>query len=142
MKKLLKLKTELAGFLQQTVGELAKDVKKSSSGEVADEAKALQVFLSDVREGKNVRNADIVKFARLFNDELTLDNLDRVHLLTLCQVRQLFAAAVIDIVKGSARINQGMQWHFVRSSWWPIHRSAGAAVWMLGAVLRQGDPAR
>jgi LETM1 and EF-hand domain-containing protein 1, mitochondrial len=93
MKKLLKLKTELAGFLQQTVGELAKDVK-SSSGEVADEAKALQMFLSDVRDGKNVSNADIVKFARLFNDELTLENLDRVHLLTLCQVRTAASSAV------------------------------------------------
>jgi LETM1 and EF-hand domain-containing protein 1, mitochondrial len=86
MKKVLKLKTELAGFLQQTVAELAMDVKRSASGELADEAKALGQFLADVRDGRNVSNADIVKFARLFNDELTLDSLDRVHLVTMCQV--------------------------------------------------------
>lgn len=103
MKKLLKLKTELAGFLQQTVGELAKDVKKSSSGEVADEAKALQVFLTDVRDGKSVNNNDIVKFARLFNDELTLDNLDRVHLLTLCQVCTLVPKGLLFITYSSRK---------------------------------------
>lgn len=88
MKKLLKLKTELARFLQQTVGELAKDVKRNSSGEVAAEARALSRFLKDVRGGRSVSNTDIVRFARLFSDELTLENLDRVHLVTLCQVRR------------------------------------------------------
>jgi hypothetical protein len=32
-----------------------------------------------VRAGKEVDNAEIIKFARLFNDELTLDNLERVQ---------------------------------------------------------------
>lgn len=86
-KKLLKLKTELARFLQQTVGEVAKDVKRSSSGTLAADAKALYSFLKDVRAGKDVSNTDILQFATLFNDELTLDNLDRVHLVTLCQAR-------------------------------------------------------
>lgn len=85
-KKLLKLKTELARFLQQTVAEVAKDVKRSSSGAVAADAKALYSFLKDVRAGQAVSNKDIIQFATLFNDELTLDNLDRVHLVTLCQV--------------------------------------------------------
>lgn len=93
MKKLLKLKTELARFLQQTVGELAKDVKRNSSGEVAAEARALSRFLQDVRGGRSVSNTDIVRFARLFSDELTLENLDRVHLVTLCQVRATVAPA-------------------------------------------------
>lgn len=88
-KKLLKLKTELARFLQQTVGEVAKDVRRSRSGAVAADAKALYSFLKDVRAGKNVSNKDIMQFATLFSDELTLDNLDRVHLVTLCQVRPL-----------------------------------------------------
>ena len=86
-KKLLKLKTELARFLQQTVGEVAKDVRRSRSGTVAADAKALYSFLKDVRAGKNVSNKDIMQFATLFSDELTLDNLDRVHLVTLCQAR-------------------------------------------------------
>jgi len=32
-----------------------------------------------VRSGQEVENAEIVRFARLFNDELTLDNLERVQ---------------------------------------------------------------
>lgn len=31
-------------------------------------------------------NADLVKFASLFNDELTLDNLDRVQLVSMTQL--------------------------------------------------------
>lgn len=35
-----------------------------------------------VRAGQEVDNAEIIKFARLFNDELTLDNLERVQVRT------------------------------------------------------------
>lgn len=38
-----------------------------------------------VRAGEAVDNSEIVRFAQLFNDELTLDNLDRVHLVNLCR---------------------------------------------------------
>lgn len=38
-----------------------------------------------VRAGEEVDNAELVKFAQLFNDELTLDNLERVHLTNLCR---------------------------------------------------------
>lgn len=31
-------------------------------------------------------NQELVKFASLFNDELTLDNLDRVQLVSMCQL--------------------------------------------------------
>jgi hypothetical protein len=35
-----------------------------------------------VRSGQEVENAEIVRFARLFNDELTLDNLERLQVGT------------------------------------------------------------
>lgn len=38
-----------------------------------------------MRAGEPVDNMDLVKFAQLFNDELTLDNLERVHLVNLCR---------------------------------------------------------
>jgi LETM1-like protein len=91
-KKLLKAKTELARFLQQTVGEVAKDVRKNRTGATAADAKALYTFLKDVRAGHDVSNKDIMQFATLFSDELTLDNLDRVHLVTLCQARRRLRA--------------------------------------------------
>ena len=31
-------------------------------------------------------NQELVRFASLFNDELTLDNLDRVQLVSMCQL--------------------------------------------------------
>ena len=38
-----------------------------------------------VRAGEAVDNAELTKFAQLFNDELTLDNLERIHLVNLCR---------------------------------------------------------
>ncbi len=38
-----------------------------------------------VRAGEPVSNGDIVRFAKLFNDELTLDNLERLQLVSLCK---------------------------------------------------------
>ncbi len=32
-----------------------------------------------------MNNSQLVKFAQLFNDELTLDTLERVHLINLCR---------------------------------------------------------
>lgn len=39
-----------------------------------------------VRAGEAVTNTDIARFASLFNDELTLDNLERVQLQSLLTV--------------------------------------------------------
>ena len=38
-----------------------------------------------VRAGESVNNYEITRFAQLFNDELTLDNLERIHLVNLCR---------------------------------------------------------
>ena len=35
--------------------------------------------------GESVNNFEITRFAQLFNDELTLDNLERIHLVNLCR---------------------------------------------------------
>ena len=40
---------------------------------------------AQVRAGAPVSQYEIVKFAQLFNDELTLDNLERIHLVNLCR---------------------------------------------------------
>ncbi len=41
--------------------------------------------MPQVRAGEPVSQYDVVKFAQLFNDELTLDNLERIHLVNLCR---------------------------------------------------------
>ena len=42
-------------------------------------------MLLQVRSGESVNNFEITRFAQLFNDELTLDNLERIHLVNLCR---------------------------------------------------------
>lgn len=45
----------------------------------------MQLCGMQVRAGAPVSQYEIVKFAQLFNDELTLDNLERIHLVNLCR---------------------------------------------------------
>lgn len=46
---------------------------------------ALPLPLMQVRAGQPIDNEQLVKFAALFNDELTLDNLSRAQLAGMCQ---------------------------------------------------------
>eukprot|EP00891_Asterochloris_glomerata_P009122 jgi/Astpho2/9122/e_gw1.00133.93.1_t len=86
MKKRVGAKLEMARFLQDTVAEMAKDMKGSSkSGATQASAEQLYQFLKKVRAGESVNNFEITRFAQLFNDELTLDNLERIHLVNLCR---------------------------------------------------------
>ena len=45
----------------------------------------IELCVMQVRAGSPVSQYEIVKFAQLFNDELTLDNLERIHLVNLCR---------------------------------------------------------
>jgi LETM1 and EF-hand domain-containing protein 1 len=85
LKKRVAAKLEVARFLQGTVTEMAKDMRDSKTGEVQVSAAELYQFMKRVRAGEKVNNFEIMKFAKLFNDELTLDNLERVHLVNLCR---------------------------------------------------------
>ncbi|KAJ9505326.1 hypothetical protein QJQ45_005737 [Haematococcus lacustris] len=85
LKRRLSLRLELARFLQDTTAEMAKDIARRRGSNT--EAAELDVFLKkavrvlQVRSGQEVDNAEIIRFARLFNDELTLDNLERLQLV-------------------------------------------------------------
>ncbi|KAL6755050.1 LETM1-like protein-domain-containing protein [Haematococcus lacustris] len=83
LKRRLSLRLELARFLQDTTAEMAKDIARRRGSNT--EAAELDVFLKKVRSGQEVENAEIIRFARLFNDELTLDNLERLQLVSMCQ---------------------------------------------------------
>mmetsp|Transcript_17598 Transcript_17598/g.52868 ORF Transcript_17598/g.52868 Transcript_17598/m.52868 type:complete len:846 (+) Transcript_17598:182-2719(+) len=85
LKKRLTAKLEVARFLQDTVADMAKDIRDNRGGSAAASADELYQFMQKVRAGEEVDNAELVKFAQLFNDELTLDNLERVHLTNLCR---------------------------------------------------------
>ncbi|WMV56811.1 hypothetical protein MTR67_050196, partial [Solanum verrucosum] len=85
LKRRLIARIEYAKFLQDTVKEMAKEVQNSWSGELKKTAEDLDEFLSKVRRGAGVTNEEILGFAKLFNDELTLDNISRSRLVSMCK---------------------------------------------------------
>ena len=91
--KTLKAKVEIAKFLQAT---LKGGVESSETDdEVAAAAAEVQVddFISFLQQaqtsGKPVKNEDIMKYSALFENEITLDNLQRPQLIALCQLLEL-----------------------------------------------------
>ncbi|GIM07650.1 hypothetical protein Vretimale_11725, partial [Volvox reticuliferus] len=85
MKRRLAVKLELAKFLQDTVSEMAKDLQRTGKGTQAVTAVELYEFIQKIRSGDAVENHEIIRFAQLFNDALTLDNLERVQLVSMAQ---------------------------------------------------------
>lgn len=85
MKRKLKARIEYAKFLQETATEMAKEVQNSRSGEIKQTAEDLDDFVNKVRTGALVSNEEILGFAKLFNDELTLDNISRPRLVNMCK---------------------------------------------------------
>lgn len=85
LKRRLNARIEYAKFLQETVKEMAKEVQDSRSGEIRQTAEDLDDFMNKVRRGFKVSNEEILGFAKLFNDELTLDNISRPRLVNMCK---------------------------------------------------------
>ncbi|KAG0526471.1 hypothetical protein BDA96_06G148700 [Sorghum bicolor] len=85
LKRKLKARMEYAKFLQDTAKEMAKEVQTSRSGEMKQTAEDLDEFLNKVRKGGHASNDEILSFAQLFNDELTLDNMSRPRLVNMCK---------------------------------------------------------
>jgi len=84
-KKRLAARLGVAQFLQDTVAEMAKDLQKARSGDTAASAEELVSFMKKVRSGQRIGNSELAKFSKLFDDELTLDNLERIHLSNMCK---------------------------------------------------------
>ncbi|XP_062946106.1 mitochondrial proton/calcium exchanger protein-like [Cynocephalus volans] len=86
LKKQLRVKLELAKFLQDTMEEMAMK-NKAAKGSAA---KDFFVFFQKIREtGENPSNEEIMRFSKLFEDELTLDNLTQAQLVALCELLEL-----------------------------------------------------
>ncbi|XP_047066557.1 mitochondrial proton/calcium exchanger protein-like [Lolium rigidum] len=85
LKRKLKARMEYAKFLQETAKEMARELQTSRSGEMKQTAEDLDEFLNKVRKGGHVSNEEILSFAKLFNDELTMDNMNRSRLVNMCK---------------------------------------------------------
>uniref|UniRef100_A0A8B9P0L0 Leucine zipper and EF-hand containing transmembrane protein 2 n=1 Tax=Apteryx owenii TaxID=8824 RepID=A0A8B9P0L0_APTOW len=84
-KKRLNAKLELAKFLQETIAEMAKR-NKADTGE----GKQFSSYVHQIRHtGHQPSTQEIVRFSKLFEDELTLEHLERPQLVALCKLLEL-----------------------------------------------------
>lgn len=86
LKTSLKVKLEMAKFLQQTLDEMA----LKGNGHQSQTAKEFAEFFLKIRSsGQQASNEDILRFSKLFEDEITLDSLSRSQLIALCRVLEI-----------------------------------------------------
>lgn len=83
MKQSLKVKLEMAKFLQKTLDEMGVQAKDHKSAD----AKSFVTFIEKIRNTATPpTNEEIMKYSKLFEDEITLDSLNRQQLTALCRV--------------------------------------------------------
>ncbi|KAJ1433178.1 LETM1-like protein-domain-containing protein [Ochromonadaceae sp. CCMP2298] len=87
LKKELQMRLAVAKFMQETLHEMAEKKTSSSedAGDVASRAKEVVEFVEKARLGQPIPNEVVVRIARLFKDELTLNNVMRPQLVSMCQ---------------------------------------------------------
>ncbi|XP_009076780.1 PREDICTED: LETM1 domain-containing protein LETM2, mitochondrial-like, partial [Acanthisitta chloris] len=84
-KKKLNAKLELAKFLRETIAEMAKR-NKADTGQ----GKQFSSYVHQIRHsGHRPSTQEIVRFSKLFEDELTLEHLERQQLVALCKLLEL-----------------------------------------------------
>ncbi|PIO26199.1 hypothetical protein AB205_0083310, partial [Aquarana catesbeiana] len=87
IKKKLGAKLEMAKFLQETISEMARRNKAETGG---DGQQQFSSYVQQVRiTGAQPSNQEIVRFSKLFEDELTLEHLERSQLAALCRLLEL-----------------------------------------------------
>ncbi|KAJ7375252.1 letm1 and EF-hand domain-containing protein 1, mitochondrial [Desmophyllum pertusum] len=86
-KKQLKVKIQMAKFLQDTVEEMAVTAKQKKTQEVVAE---FANFFEKIRSrGQQPSNEDILRFSKLFEDQITLDNMSRAQLKAINRLLML-----------------------------------------------------
>lgn len=85
MKKELKMRISVAKFMQETLQEIA---SKKANSDVAD-VKDLTHFIEQARLGNPIPNDKVIEMAKLFKDELTLANVARPQLVSMCKYMNL-----------------------------------------------------
>lgn len=101
MKKNLKVKLEMAKFLQKTLDEMAVQHSDRNS----KSAKEFAEWFHKVRtSGQQVSNLEIMKFSKLFQDEITLDSLSRGQLVALCRVLEVQTLGTNNLLRFQLRM--------------------------------------
>ncbi|SJL00332.1 related to leucine zipper-EF-hand containing transmembrane protein 1 [Armillaria ostoyae] len=98
-RKLLRVRLEMAKFLQETLRESG---LKANAHIVGSEA--FKEFFRKVRStGESPSATDIINVAKLFDDDLTLDNLSRPQLVSMCRYMGLNAFGTDNFLRGAIR---------------------------------------
>ncbi|XP_008581037.1 PREDICTED: LETM1 domain-containing protein LETM2, mitochondrial isoform X3 [Galeopterus variegatus] len=84
-KKKMAAKLELAKFLQETITEMA----RRNRAKLGDASTQLSSYVKQVQTGHKPSTKEIVRFSKLFEDQLALEHLDRPQLVALCKLLEL-----------------------------------------------------
>lgn len=97
----LKVKLEMAKFLQKTLDEMDMQNKEHNS----EEAKDFVLFFNKVRSsGEQATSEEIMKFSKLFEDEITLDSLSRQQLTAICKVLEVTSLGTNNFLRFQLRM--------------------------------------
>lgn len=97
----LKVKLEMAKFLQKTLDEMDMQHKEHNS----EEAKEFVTFFNKVRtSGEQATSDEIMKFSKLFEDEITLDSLSRQQLTAICKVLEVGSLGTSNFLRFQLRM--------------------------------------
>lgn len=97
LKKNLAVKLEVAKFLQKTLDQMAVQHSQSHKSE---EAKQFAEFFRKVKvSNQHVPADDIIKFAKKFSDDITLDSLTRQQLIALCRVLEVTSIGTTNVLR-------------------------------------------
>ncbi|XP_077966790.1 mitochondrial proton/calcium exchanger protein-like isoform X2 [Styela clava] len=98
LRKELSVKLQMAKFMQDTVEDIAMRSKKMSKENQATEDFA--TFFQKIRTtDEEPTNEEILKHAKLFEDELTLDSMTRPQLVALCRLIQVPAVGSNNLLR-------------------------------------------
>jgi LETM1 and EF-hand domain-containing protein 1 len=76
VKKQLNMKIEMARFLQDTLVEMKGDSTNSET----------RAFIEKLKSGEGVTTEDLIQYAKVFNEDVTLNNLQRNQLTAMCRL--------------------------------------------------------
>lgn len=97
----LKVKLEMAKFLQKTLDEMDMQHKDHNS----EEAKNFSLFFKKLRSsGERATSEEILKFSKLFEDEITLDSLSRQQLMAICKVLEVVTLGTSNFLRFQLRM--------------------------------------
>ncbi|XP_023372779.1 LETM1 domain-containing protein LETM2, mitochondrial isoform X2 [Otolemur garnettii] len=84
-KKKMAAKLEIAKFLQETITEMA----RRNRAKLGDVSTQLSSYVKQVQTGHKPSTKEIVRFSKVFEDQLALEHLDRPQLVALCKLLEL-----------------------------------------------------